>query len=394
MKNIFFNKITFFLLLCLGIMSCVDPYHLETDTFEDAIVIEATLTNELKKQEIKLSRTYRFEENGPTFETGARVFVADDQGTNYEFQELNGRYVSVSEFQAVPGRKYKLTIITSTGNTYSSTDEMLSNVNPIGNVVASATSKDGQEGVQISVNSYDPTGNSKYYRFEYEETYKIVAPYHSDFKAVVVDAETVEVQPRTGGETRICYTTKNSEKATLTSTASFSEDRVTNLPIRFIRKDDYIITSRYSILVKQYIQNLASYTFYKTLQDISNNGSLLSQTQPGFFSGNISSENDPNEKVIGFFDVASVSSQRIFFNFHDIFPGAPFPPYVTDCSFVVLNSLDFSRDPGEGYQLISFINTKQLVYYSNAGPIYTMVAPECGDCTTFSSNIIPEFWID
>ena len=44
------------------------------------------------------------------------------------------------------------------------------------------------------------------------------------------------------------------------------------------------------------------------------------------------------------------------------------------------------------FQLLTNSNYK---YWSNAGgAIYFIVSPECGDCTSFSSNIIPDFWED
>ena len=88
-----------------------------------------------------------------------------------------------------------------------------------------------------------------------------------------------------------------------------------------------MIRNRYSILVKQYVQSLAAHTYYETLKEISDNGSILSQTQPGFFRGNISSVDNPREKVIGFFEVSSYSEKRIFFNFSDLFPKTPAPEY-------------------------------------------------------------------
>ena len=42
--------------------SCTEPYILETNTYEEALVVEATITNELKKQEITLTKTSRFED--------------------------------------------------------------------------------------------------------------------------------------------------------------------------------------------------------------------------------------------------------------------------------------------------------------------------------------------
>lgn len=377
-------------------ISCVDPYHLETNTFEDAIVVEATITNELKKQEIKLSRTYRFEEDGPTFETGAEVYITDDQGVNYEFEELNGKYVSVLEFQASPNRQYQLNILTSDGKSYISTNEKLTTESPIENINPIVVTKNGEIGVKLGVSSYDPSSTSKYYRYEYEETYKIIAPKYSPLELFYNAEDDLLYTALRQNETKTCYTTVKSNSIILANTNDLSEDRVDNFEVRFISNQNYIISHRYSILVRQYVQNLPSYTFYKTLKDLSGSGSILSQNQPGFFYGNLKSANDPNEKVIGFFDVSSVSKKRIFFNYVDLFPGQPLPPYFNSCENISFDMSDpgppFGSSPRE--RLIILLNQGGLRFYSQADTVYNMVVQECGDCTTFSSNIIPEFWID
>ena len=53
------------------VIGCIEEIDFETETFESALVIEATITNELGDQEIVLSRTFRFEEDGPVPESGA-----------------------------------------------------------------------------------------------------------------------------------------------------------------------------------------------------------------------------------------------------------------------------------------------------------------------------------
>jgi len=371
---------------------------MQTNTFEDALVIEATITNELKKQQIKISRTYQFEDAGPVFETGANVYIKDETGNQYRFTEQDGIYESISEFQAIPGKEYQLFITTADGREYTSTREILSTVNEIESISTTIGSDDnGQRGVQIGVNSYDPTSTSKYYRYEYEETYKIIVPYWSSYKATVVDDPTtnepvIDIIPR-GNETRICYTTKKSIDITLTNTSELSEDRVIDFPVRFIKDNDYIISNRYSIIIKQYIQSLEAHLFYKKLKELSGSGNILSPNQPGFFSGNIKSLNNSKEKVIGFFDVSSVSSKRIFFNYDDVFPHESPPAYFTDCPRRVFNSS--ATDPllSDGlHALATCIRNNTMIFYSRAEPMYEMVVPQCGDCTTFSSNVIPPFW--
>jgi hypothetical protein len=406
-------------LLCLLAISCTDPYALQTNSYEEAIVIEATITNQLKNQEIKVSRTFRFEENGPTFESGATVYITDDLGKQYDFEEKQGVYVSKIAFQAEPNKEYRLRVTTKDGESYTSRSETLTSVNEIQSLTTNVTTKENGKGVEIIANSFDPSKKSSYYRYEYEETYKIIAPKWVNVEAIPTiftnhptDYGQIKIQPRTT-EARICYSSKKSNSIILTNTNNLSEDRV-NFPIRFIKSSDYIIMNRYSILVKQYVQNLAAHTYYQTLKEFSGSESLLSQNQPGFFSGNIKSDNNPNRKVIGYFEVSSYSEKRMFFNFSDIFPDDKIPDYPYDCnknlttgeltSSGLYYCFDNKIRECKGQTAINYLVAKQKVYYSG-WPYFGIVTPsitttlvlfniQCGDCTSFSSNLKPLFWID
>jgi hypothetical protein len=398
MKKKSLNSILPFVLLCIFICSCTEQYALQTNTFENALVVEATITNELKKQQIKITRTYRLEEVKPTIESGATVTVTDNENNKYLFELKDSVYVSQTDFQAVSGRKYRLDITTDEGKSYYSTPQTLTTANEIQSIDATVETINGDRGVEINVNSYDPSGTSKYYRYEYEETYKIIAPNWDDEMTRLAPLQPGEVHqgimilPRTK-ETKTCYTTKKEDYIILSSTNDLIEDRV-RFPIRFISNKNYIISYRYSILVRQYIQTIEAYTFYKTLKKISGSESILSQNQPGFFYGNLKSSDNPNEKVIGFFEVSSVSSKRIFFNYADLFPKEPLPPYFIDCTERVYTDCFNPTPECNGGALRSAISGNLLVHLSNNGKTYLMVPPPCGDCTSFSSNIKPTFWID
>ncbi|GEP49468.1 hypothetical protein FNO01nite_01400 [Flavobacterium noncentrifugens] len=397
MKSAILKNTVFLIFLSQVFSGCTEPYALQTNTFDDMLVVEATITNEMKQQQVKLTRTFRFEDSAPQIETGANVYVTDEENHSYEFDENNGVYLSREAFQAIPGKVYRLNITTSDGKSYNSSSETLTTANQIQDVSVKVATKDGQRGVQINVKTFDPTNSSKYYRYEYDETYKIIAPKWANLNAVLLpptapgEHEGIALVPR-NPDTQICYSTKSSNDILQTTTTDLSEDR-TDFMIRFISSEDYIISHRYSILVRQYVQNLASYEFYKTLKELSGAGSVLSQNQPGFFYGNIKSTNNPDEKVIGFFEVASVASKRIFFNYADLFPGEELPPYYVQCDNVKFLYCFEPIDPEcRGATLITNIRYNWLVYYSGSMPSYTFVPPPCGDCTLFSSNVIPPFW--
>jgi len=391
------NKIIYLLLTCFIINGCTEPYILETNNYEEGLVVEATITNELKKQEITLTQTAKLEDKEFKIESGADVYISDNTGIKYDFEEESGKYISSTEFQAISGREYRLHITTRDGRSFESSTEILPPINPIKEVKAVVETKDSIKGAAIHVNSEDPTDNAKYYRYEYEETYKIVAPRWNSMKAEIVPGATPASNPTiklipNSIDTRVCYTTKNSTDIILTSTAELNKNQV-DIPVRFIGSQNNIISNRYSILVRQYVENLAAYTYYKTLKKISDSGSLFSPLQPGFLYGNIKSIINPNDKIIGYFEVASVSSKRIYFNYRDLFPIDPLPPYFTECERMDLNFC-FAGIGCDGDNLIYGFSNNTITYSGNSGNKYFVYPAPCGDCTTFSSNIKPLFWED
>ena len=396
------NYKNIYIILLLILNSCLEPYDYKTETFESALVIEATITNEFKRQEINLSRTFRFEDEGPTYELGAVVSVTNSNNTTFTFTDQgNGLYLSDVVFSAEENEIYTLSITTSDGRIYSSEPTPMTAITPMESLEPiREVDAFGNDVVSIKVNSFDPTGSSTYYRYIYEETYKIIAPNWSPLDAVLDSSSDIGVStvPRTQEE-RICYKTINSNTVIITNTNDYEEDRVTDFVVRTISADDFIITHRYSILVKQYIQSSKAYNYYQTLRDFSGSESIFSQNQPGFFNGNVFSNSNTNERVVGFFDVSSVDIKRIYFNYEDLFPGEDLPPFPTACELMT-PELYFYDGPGS--PLSDAIVSGSMKFVSENGnpdtgfgyAPYVMVFSPCGDCTELGSNIVPDFWED
>ncbi|HET8809924.1 MAG TPA: DUF4249 domain-containing protein [Flavobacteriaceae bacterium] len=406
-KNILIPIFSFFILL-FSLQSCTERFVPDTETFEDLLVVEATITNELKKHEVKLTRTYTFEEYEPETVGDASVMVSDNAENQYAFQYSaeDSLYISVSEFQAVPGNEYTLNITTSNGETYISTPEPLPSISQV-SIDYEKKEVDGEYGVQISANSYDPTNSSHYYRYEYEETYKVVVPKWGPYQVKLVEVTRdislsgyiILYEFRDDPNTRICYDTKYSKEIKLANTSGKSEDRVTDFPIRFIAPDNFILNYKYSILVKQYVESYEAYTFYKTLEKVAGtDGAVLSPHQPGFVKGNLSAMDDSDKKIMGYFEVASVSSARIFLDHATLFPNIHYPGYFKECNVMKLSPRPpKNHEPnGEHNSIIAYTHTGTMLLYAivpaNGEYSFWMVEPECTDCTTFASNEVPEFW--
>jgi hypothetical protein len=397
------KKHYYILFLIIGIYSnsCIEPFDIKSIAFESALVVEATITNEFKYHEINISRTYQLEAKEPLAESNATVKVFDDFQNVYIFQEVTpGKYISNIKFSAAPNLNYQLKIATEDGGLYASQPTQLTNVSNIDKVYAEKS--DDGKGVNIFVNSYSSVGNARYYRFEYEETYKIIASKWSIWDLVVIsDKEPYEFDFVLRDEQKkICYNTIKSKGIIQTETNSFVEDRITKFPVRYISTDNYLITNRYSMLLKQFVQSQEAYNYYRTLKDLSESESLFSQNQQGFIKGNLYSENHSNENIIGFFEVSAVATKRMFFSPSDLDLTIPLPkPYPVNCDLIAPQ-----LKPKSGKSLFEYLESGSLKYYldndgaslpliSPNGP-YVMVPSECGDCTLIGTNIVPEFWVE
>ncbi|APZ46818.1 hypothetical protein BW723_11220 [Polaribacter reichenbachii] len=383
------KKIVYF--ISIGILlaitnSCIEEFDAATEEFEDALVVEATITNELKYHEILLSRTYKFEDYEPNLEPGAVIKIETSNNETYSFRESGlGVYTSTQMFKAEPNVEYTLSINTKDGNEYVSQSTQLTNVTSIDNVYASKTiDEDGVEGVGLYVDSYDPSNNSKYYGYAFEETYKVVVPYWSPDDLILNSSGGFSVVPRSQEE-QTCYNTIASKGRMLVNTNLLEEDRISEFLLKFIPSDNIRLNTRYSILVKQYTQSRESYNYLKVLDEFSSSQSLLSQIQPGFLSSNIYEVNNSNEKVLGFFEVSSISEKRIFFNREDVLDSF----YAWPCTII--------DPPANELTTMVRLDRVTLVYEKpmgeDGGP-YDVVARICGDCTMSGSNIKPDFWED
>lgn len=385
-------------------IGCTEPFEIETIDFESVLVVESTITDEFKPQIVKLSRTSSLENPEILIVDDANVNVAGSNGDTFNFywDRETGNYISEGSFNAQPGVSYTLNIITSDGKRYTSSAVSVPQTVEIGELYAEriVDATDDKDGVQVLVNTEDPTGNAKYFRYEYEETYKIVAPYPSPFNSEIINYNSsngsYEVILTSREPEEICYSTEISTGINQTTTTELNENRVFRFPVRYLSKLDAKMQTRYSILVKQYVQSVEAYTFYKIIKELGSIESLLSQGQPGYVAGNMVSEANPDEKVLGFFEVSSTTSKRIYFNYDDF--GLEKPPYFVDCDLLLLDYRDnteLDNDPNEREIIYTYLKyyDYQVVNFSQ-GFLYTIAKPECTVCTYFSSNVRPDFWED
>ncbi|MDT0690964.1 DUF4249 domain-containing protein [Salegentibacter sp. F188] len=353
--------------------------------FESALVVESTMTDELITQKVKISKAYPLSEEGPLTEVGATVEVTDNEGNTYSFtEEGNGVYLSTAPFAVAPGITYQLEINTSNGNSYNSAPVVLPHSSvPIADVYPTQTNYQGGNGIGLIVD-IGSGEETNYFKYEYEETYKIVSRFPKNRELVVNDEGDPELVLK-NYEDETCFKTVASNNIILRNTSNISSNSQDGFLIRFLASDDPILAYRYSILVKQYSLSPEAYTFYETLQNLSESENVFSQVQPGVLKGNIHAAEE-DETVIGYFSVASVSEKRTFFSYSDYYDPSTGRP--------VLRSYCPTLSPN-GQELIDLIQLGNYRFYSY-DPLqgYTLMWADCIDCRTLGTNVVPEFWIE
>lgn len=386
--------------------SCVEEFDINTElqadsTISSILVVEATVTDELKQQQLRLTRGTTFANDTlVTPEEGATVTIVQDSESQYDFTDNgDGNYISSVNFAAEQGAIYQLRIHTQNGELYESSEVLTPETTGIENVNFRAITTDtGELGVGVFVSSNTVDSSPRFLRYDYEETYKIIAPLWSPFDLEVIGVlppYEFNLVPKGEEEQRVCYNTQFSNRIIQNRTEAFSSNDFQDFLVRFIAIDDFIIANRYSILVKQLSQTPDAYGFYETLNKQSSSSDVFSAIQPGFIEGNVQSVNDPNQQVIGFFEVVSVAQERVFFNYTDLFPDQDSPPYAINCNFL---GAPLEINEGGNSPLGDAIRSGQFVYVRNntgevqfGGP-YLTARRACGDCRELGSNIVPDFW--
>lgn len=375
------------LLLFIAIInfSCSEEIPLTSENFESILVVEGIITNKVKYQEIKLSRSYKLDESGPSPVSNASVKVSSTSGEVYNFIEKSaGFYLSMEPFGTKVGDSYRLEIETDRGKYLSSSVNAVEETR-IKNIRSTRSTIRGEEGVAVLVSSGDESRNN-YYKYEYEETYKVVAFYKKDLDLIINDDDEFEVVPK-AREEYICYNTEKSKDLILSNTQNLETTSFNDYLVAFIPKTDSKLAYRYSILIQQLRLNPDVFEFFQTLKNLSETENIFSQYQPGFLNGNIFSETDENEKVIGIFTTAAMDEERLFFNYTDYFdPIIDIRPYHYGPCIQEHYTLpeDLLRE--------AILNNQVELFFEDPPGVYHVINPRCVDCNYFGTNVKPDFW--
>lgn len=299
------------------------------------LVVEGVISAGGDSTIIKLSRTIPVgTKDTVKRETGANVAIIDDQGTTYPLTESEiGRYIAAS-VKLDTSRKYKLSIVTADGKAYESDYVPTQVTPPIDTVDYDITAT----GVNIYLNAHDPSNRTKYYRWDYTETY-IYESIMEDLYEFDDSAPHVryKFRLRTPAEqVHICYDTQNANTILLRSTSDLSQSVILKTPITQIPSTSEKLYHSYSIVVKQYALTADAFDFWNRLKKNTEQIGTIFDPQPSEIHGNMHCTSNPSEPVLGYISASTVSQKRIFIDRNQL-PLWPILPPTESCSFETLS---------------------------------------------------------
>jgi hypothetical protein len=374
------HKISLLLIVLAG---CLEPY--EPPTTKENIrmlVVDAFLNTSQGIMEVNLSYTTPLTSTSPPPKVDfATVELQDDEGRSIPLFWVGGGKYQIQGSLTNPGRTYRLYIRTESNKEYVSDFVAMKRTPPIDDVVYSVNGND----LEINLNTHDPSGNSRYYRWTYVETFR----YRSNFPSAYVKPPGAQPRLRLPEEEiHVCWRSDTSRQIILGSTNHLSEDVVSNFNVLTVPGGSLKLSDRYSVLVQQQALSLEVYNYYLNLQKSTESLGGLFDPQPSQLESNIHSLNDPNEEVIGFFSGGEVSEKRIFIDKDDLpqdFPKFLRPPCPMDT--VMVEEIHEVKDP----------DALIFAVYPRGFPViigYTTAEKECIDCRRFAGGVLtkPYFW--
>jgi hypothetical protein len=316
-------------------------------------------------------------------ENGATVQVEGNDNSVYPLHgQGNGVYSSVDTLALNPQVQYRLRIGRSNGEQYLSSFVQYKPTPPFDSV--SWVNTNGT--VQIYANTHDPSNNTRYYQWEYFQTWE----YHSaeESQYIYEAGPPPQLVPRPDSlQIYTCWEQGNSTNLLLGNTTKLAQDLVYEAPLVAIPPNNVELSVLYTILVKQYALTADGYNFLSIMQKNTESLGSIFDVQPSTTVSNIQCLTNSKEQVIGWVSAGTVQQQRIWIT------RAQVPSnYIYECqrpdTVLGQDSVTLTRDFGSGLFTAIYYDAppaKEVGWQSNFSG--------CVDCRLQGGTTVkPAFW--
>ncbi len=256
--------------------------------------------------------------------SSSKMYIEDSSGGRYENRYGNGGYEPYMDSyyygrgsyglfdlqDADPSLEYRLVIENEKG-TYASVWQKSLDAGEIDDLSYKISDDGTTMSVRVSAHSDDPAGS--YYRWSVRETWE----YHADVYAIYTylaysreEGEVVYLEEK--DRTYRCWTTSNRPEIMTASTGSLTEDRLVDHELYTLNYHDERVSVIYSPEVVQMRIPADAYKYWEMMDRNSRDVGGLFSPEPSEYRGNVVNLDKPEEMVLGYVGVMSVSRKKMF----------------------------------------------------------------------------------
>ena len=381
MKRVFFSmKIILGFIALLFLSNCKVPYDPPVVSSNYHFLVVEGYINANGLTTMKLSRTRNITWGDTAAyrnESGADVVIEDNQNNIYPLYENGeGNYSSYNYLNAT--NKYRLRINTSDHKEYLSDFVSCKVTPPIDNLGWKITNGN----VQVFVNTHDPENKTRFYLWDYVETWEFHSQYYSTLQFVTQPNIAVVDRPV---PVFVCYRTDNSNNILLGSSVKLDQDVIHEASLGLIPDHDRRLSVLYSTIVNQYALDSIGYNYWSALKSNTENVGSIFDPQPNQTRGNIHCTTDSSETVIGYIGAGTIQQSRIFISNSSLPNDWNEPKNCTE-KYVTPDSIKF------------YFGDNSFIPYAEDPPGaltpkgYFSASATCVDCTLTGTPDKPSFW--
>jgi hypothetical protein len=372
------------LVLLVIVLGCRDEFILESDNYDQIMVVDGMISNEPGPYTINLSLTAPINSDANIPLKGYTITLYENTGKSEILTETeSGKYVtSIGGIQGIVGNEYSISIINPNGVEYRSVFQELKQPVELDSVYYEIDTTESVNypykipGYQFYIDTESAITQENYFLWSITETFEYDSDY--PFYAYENNSFFMFYYPKLM-KLGTCWKTQNVNYLFTGSTSNLNIPKITHQPLHFVSTETKKLSKGYSILLTQYAISEKAYNYWQNMEKLLSEENFLVVTQPYNVTGNIQNINNPNEKVYGYFNVASVSQSRIFVGKTNL------EMYFNICTVISDKNeiASYKQAVGPPYYWVQMAEGIGIV---NLG---------CIDCTSEGGTIIkPKFWID
>ena len=383
-----FSSILF--LLSVVAASCVydyEPKEISTKAAENSIVVidGDIAVGSITTVSVNITQPL-INEDETVLPLGASVWVEEEGGTIYsgveKEDEANVFEINTTSL-SLQGR-YRLGVSIPDRGEYLSEFREVLITPPIDSITKAITPDNLTAYVEVTTHK-ENTGAADtsrlYCKWNYEENWESPSVYAPSIEWNKKFQMVVELSEEEKGERHFCFSESVSSEVLIGSTEKLSENLIYKHIIAKIPNNDSRAKALYSIKVRQQSLEKDAYEYWEVMRRNSSNIGGLFSSQPTEIAGNIKNVSNPGEHVIGYVNVATEQTCRVFIDWGET------DFYKSGCVMT---------KPPQGQDFVMIMNSyvssgSRLVFRTDDGALWGSTV-ECVDCRSYSNGARPEWW--